>query len=152
MVWHFNKNSARANAKIYSESLARVPVNSKGRINDISALVQEVFRYIPDPYYRLERPSRQEYGLMFLCSQKREHELNAVHIHLNIVHEEHKIVTLVATESIVLGRYVSFLSSSMKFPKARKLLYFVLRKVCFLFLSFIDMNLKILLCLYVKET
>lgn len=104
MLWNSNIRSARAGAKICCESLARVPVNSKGRIIDISTLVQKFFRAILGQYYRLVQPSRQEYDLMFLCSQKREHELDAVHIHSNSVHEEHKIAThtLVATESIVL--------------------------------------------------
>lgn len=69
MFWNLNISSAREGGKI--NSLARVPVNSKGRINDTSALVQESVRSIPDQYYRLVQPSGQEYGLMSLCSQKR---------------------------------------------------------------------------------
>lgn len=46
MLWHLNINSARSHAKIFSESLARVPVNSKGRISGISILVEEFFRSI----------------------------------------------------------------------------------------------------------
>lgn len=45
-------------------------MNSKSRINDISTLVQEFIRSTPDQYYRLVQPPRQEFGLMFLCSQQ----------------------------------------------------------------------------------
>lgn len=139
--------------KIFSESLVRIPVNSKGRINDISTLVQGFVRSIPDQYYRLVQPSRQEYHLMLLCSQKRLAWVWCSSYTLNIVHEEHKIVfhMLVATEFYCAGKICFFPGQLYEISQTQKTPSFCAEKSLLSLFIFHPYQLKILLILWLKK-
>lgn len=71
MLQNLSISSARAGRKISLGSLTGMPVYGKESINDTSAPVQEFVWSIPDQYYRLVQPSREEYGLLSFSSRQK---------------------------------------------------------------------------------
>lgn len=130
--------------KIYSEPLARVPVNSKGRntsTNNSTFLL--LCNNLLGPFLTSITGWCSHLGKnMVLCfyAHKRGSMSLVQFTYIQTLCMKNIKLSHACWLLQSLGRYISFLASSMKFPKARKLLYFKMRKVCFLFLSFIHMN------------
>lgn len=95
---------------------------------------------------------RQYYGLISLCPHQRLHELGAVHIHPNTVHEEHKIVphyTFASCYGVYCAGKICFFPGQL-FGICQKQKAFLAAKYLPSLLVFYCMNSQILLRL-IKE-